>query len=86
MYQQAVAESEKQQKINAVEEIQHSTHARSIKEKFERGEIVTASDDEIDNKPKAEKPDEEVIAAGMLIFYNITKNFFIFNFDELISR
>ncbi|XP_044013619.1 uncharacterized protein PF11_0213 isoform X4 [Aphidius gifuensis] len=65
MYQQAVAESEKQQKINAVEEIQHSTHARSIKEKFERGEIVTASDDEIDNKPKAEKPDEEVIAAGI---------------------
>lgn len=64
MYQQAVAESERVTKINPTEEIQHSTHARSIKERFERGEPIAASDDENDAKPKQEKPDEEVIAAG----------------------
>ncbi|XP_014615679.1 PREDICTED: uncharacterized protein LOC106793337 isoform X4 [Polistes canadensis] len=66
MYQQAVAGSERVTKINAAEEIQHSTHARSIKERFERGEPIAASDDETDNtKPKPEKADEEVIAAGI---------------------
>ncbi|KAG7190562.1 hypothetical protein KM043_006655 [Ampulex compressa] len=65
MYQQAVAGSERVTKINAAEEIQHSTHARSIKERFERGEPIAASDDEIDSKPKPEKADEEVIAAGI---------------------
>lgn len=64
MYQQAVAGSDRVTKINAAEEIQHSTHARSIKERFERGEPIAASDDEIDSKPKPEKADEEVIAAG----------------------
>ncbi|OAD53257.1 Xin actin-binding repeat-containing protein 2 [Eufriesea mexicana] len=64
MYQQAVAGSERVTKINAAEEIQHSTHARSIKERFERGEPIAASDDETDSKPKPEKADEEVIAAG----------------------
>ncbi|XP_070155457.1 microtubule-associated protein futsch isoform X3 [Polyergus mexicanus] len=66
MYQQAVAGSDRVTKINAAEEIQHSTaHARSIKERFERGEPIAASDDEIDSKPKPEKADEEVIAAGI---------------------
>ncbi|XP_025154326.1 uncharacterized protein LOC105188955 isoform X18 [Harpegnathos saltator] len=66
MYQQAVAGSDRVTKINAAEEIQHSTHARSIKERFERGEPIAASDDETDNsKPKPEKADEEVIAAGI---------------------
>ncbi|XP_043600495.1 uncharacterized protein LOC122575522 isoform X15 [Bombus pyrosoma] len=65
MYQQAVAGSERVTKINAAEEIQHSTHARSIKERFERGEPIAASDDETDSKPKPEKADEEVIAAGI---------------------
>lgn len=64
MYQQAVAGSDRVTKINAAEEIQHSTHARSIKERFERGEPLGASDDETDSKPKPEKADEEVIAAG----------------------
>ncbi|KOC63684.1 Xin actin-binding repeat-containing protein 2 [Habropoda laboriosa] len=64
LYQQAVAGSERVTKINAAEEIQHSTHARSIKERFERGEPIAASDDETDSKPKPEKADEEVIAAG----------------------
>lgn len=64
MYQQAVAGSDRVTKINAAEEIQHSTHARSIKERFERGEPIAASDDETDSKPKPEKADEEVIAAG----------------------
>ncbi|XP_014225437.1 uncharacterized protein LOC106651448 isoform X10 [Trichogramma pretiosum] len=67
MYQQAVADSDKIQKINAVEEIQHSTNARSIKERFERGEPIAAtSDEEIENaKNKSEKPDEEILAAGI---------------------
>ncbi|KAK2586141.1 hypothetical protein KPH14_001411 [Odynerus spinipes] len=65
MYQQAVAGSERVTKINAAEEIQHSTHARSIKERFERGEPIATSDDETDSKPKPEKADEEVIAAGI---------------------
>ncbi|XP_029671489.1 microtubule-associated protein futsch isoform X11 [Formica exsecta] len=66
MYQQAVAGNDRVTKINAAEEIQHSTaHARSIKERFERGEPIATSDDEIDSKPKPEKADEEVIAAGM---------------------
>lgn len=66
MYQQAVAGNDRVTKINAAEEIQHSTaHARSIKERFERGEPIAASDDEIDSKPKPEKADEEVIAAGI---------------------
>ncbi|XP_043467370.1 uncharacterized protein LOC122501725 isoform X3 [Leptopilina heterotoma] len=62
LYQQAVADSERITKVNAVEEIQHATNARSIKEKFERGESIPASDDVNENK---EKPDEEVIAAGI---------------------
>ncbi|XP_032675385.1 uncharacterized protein LOC116846087 isoform X2 [Odontomachus brunneus] len=65
MYQQAVAGSDRVTKINAAEEIQHSTHARSIKERFERGEPIAVSDDETDSKPKPEKADEEVIAAGI---------------------
>ncbi|XP_076394661.1 uncharacterized protein LOC100877689 isoform X12 [Megachile rotundata] len=66
MYQQAVAGSERVTKINPAEELQHSsTHARSIKERFERGEPIAASDDETDSKPKPEKADEEVIAAGI---------------------
>lgn len=66
MYQQAVAGNDRVTKINAAEEIQHSaTHARSIKERFERGEPIAASDDETDSKPKPEKADEEVIAAGI---------------------
>ncbi|XP_011871600.1 PREDICTED: uncharacterized protein LOC105564096 isoform X2 [Vollenhovia emeryi] len=66
MYQQAVAGSDRVTKINAAEEIQHSTtHARSLKERFERGEPIAASDDENDSKPKPEKADEEVIAAGI---------------------
>ncbi|XP_072759537.1 uncharacterized protein [Anoplolepis gracilipes] len=66
MYQQAVAGNDRVTKINAAEEIQHSsTHARSIKERFERGEPIAASDEEIDSKPKPEKADEEVIAAGI---------------------
>ncbi|KAL0114287.1 hypothetical protein PUN28_011518 [Cardiocondyla obscurior] len=66
MYQQAVAGSDRVTKINAAEEIQHSTtHARSLKERFERGEPIAASDDEADSKPKPEKADEEVIAAGI---------------------
>ncbi|XP_018392111.1 PREDICTED: uncharacterized protein LOC108771354 [Cyphomyrmex costatus] len=65
MYQQAVAGSDRVTKINAAEEIQHSTtHARSLKERFERGEPIAASDDETDSKPKPEKADEEVIAAA----------------------
>lgn len=64
MYQQAVAGSDRVTKINAAEEIQHSTHTRSIKERFERGEPIAAADDETDSKPKPEKADEEVIAAG----------------------
>ena len=70
LYQQAVADSERVTKINAVEEIQHTTNARSIKERFERGEPIAAtSDDEQDGAParannKAEKPDEEILAAG----------------------
>ncbi|KZC11107.1 LIM domain and actin-binding protein 1 [Dufourea novaeangliae] len=64
MYQQAVAGSDRVTKINPAEELQNSsTHARSIKERFERGEPIAASDDETDNKPKPEKADEEVIAA-----------------------
>ncbi|KAK0182402.1 hypothetical protein PV327_000546 [Microctonus hyperodae] len=65
MYQQAVATSERVTKINPAEEIQCSTHARSIKEKFERGEPIADSDDQDDNKVKQEKPDEDVIAAGI---------------------
>uniref|UniRef100_A0A0C9RW42 LIMA1_2 protein n=1 Tax=Fopius arisanus TaxID=64838 RepID=A0A0C9RW42_9HYME len=65
MYQQAVATSEKVTKINPAEEIQNSTLARSIKERFERGEPIIVDEDETDNKPKAEKPDEDVIAAGI---------------------
>lgn len=67
LYQQAVADSERVTKVNAVEEIQHATNARSIKEKFERGESIPASDDVNENKSKQEKPDEEVIAAGKII-------------------
>ncbi|XP_043272863.1 xin actin-binding repeat-containing protein 2 isoform X12 [Venturia canescens] len=66
MYQQAVAESERITKAAPTEEIQHSTHARSIKERFERGEPIAPSDGEAEaNKLKQEKPDEEVIAAGI---------------------
>ncbi|XP_020290731.1 uncharacterized protein LOC109858150 isoform X9 [Pseudomyrmex gracilis] len=66
MYQQAVAGNDRVTKINAAEEIQHSTtHARSLKERFERGEPIATSDDETDSKPKPEKADEEVIAAGI---------------------
>ncbi|XP_076295315.1 uncharacterized protein LOC143216287 isoform X11 [Lasioglossum baleicum] len=66
MYQQAVAGSDRVTKINPAEELQNSSaHARSIKERFERGELIAASDDETDNKPKPEKADEEVIAAGI---------------------
>ncbi|XP_033208661.1 uncharacterized protein LOC117167665 isoform X13 [Belonocnema kinseyi] len=65
LYQQAVADSERVTKINAAEEIQHATNARSIKEKFEKGEPIATSDDENDGKLKQEKPDEEVIAAGI---------------------
>lgn len=77
LYQQAVADSEKVTKINPAEEIQHATNARSIKEKFERGETLVQSDeDEISpkNKHQQEKPDEEVIAAGpmCLLFYEFT--------------
>lgn len=64
MYQQAVAGSDRVTKINAAEEIQHTTNARSIKERFERGEPIAASDEETDSKPKPEKADEEMIAAG----------------------
>lgn len=65
MYQQAVAGNDRIMKINAAEEIQHSTnHARTLKEKFERGELIATSDDETESKPKQEKADEEVIAAG----------------------
>lgn len=71
LYQQAVADSERITKVNAVEEIQHATNARSIKEKFERGESIPASDDVNENK---EKPDEEVIAAGKIV------HFFFFTF------
>ena len=66
MYQQAVAESERITKTNPTEEIQHSTHARSIKERFERGEPIATSDGEDDSKPKQDKADEEVIAAGKI--------------------
>lgn len=66
MYQQAVAGSDRITKINAAEELQYSTnHARSLKEKFERGEPIMASDDEMENKAKSEKADEEVLAAGI---------------------
>lgn len=77
MYQQAVAGSERVTKINAAEEIQHSTHARSIKERFERGEPIAASDDETDSKPKPEKADEEVIAAGAF-YIPVTSNVYIY--------
>lgn len=73
MYQQAVAGNDRITKINAAEEIQHSTHARSIKERFERGEPIPASDDEVDSKPKPEKADEEVIAAGTDWFLSISR-------------
>lgn len=64
-YQQAVADSERVTKINAAEEIQHATNARSIKERFERGEPIAAtSDDEQDKQLKDDKPDEELLAAG----------------------
>ncbi|CAD6228633.1 GSCOCG00006471001-RA-CDS, partial [Cotesia congregata] len=72
LYQQAVATSERVTKINPAEEFQCTpAHARSIKEKFERGEPITSSnEDEADsnstsNKIKQEKPDEDVIAAGI---------------------
>ncbi|XP_074103874.1 uncharacterized protein LOC141530585 isoform X1 [Cotesia typhae] len=72
LYQQAVATSERVTKINPAEEFQCTpAHARSIKEKFERGEPITSSNaDEADsnstsNKIKQEKPDEDVIAAGI---------------------
>lgn len=68
MYQQAVADSERVTKINAADEIQHTTNARSIKERFERGEpIAAASDEEQEGKLKGEKPDEEILAAGTYI-------------------
>lgn len=68
MYQQAVADSERITKINAVEEIQHTTNARSIKERFERGEPIASNsdDEEVDKNNKADKPDEEILAAGTL--------------------
>lgn len=76
LYQQAVATSERVTKINPADEIQCTTaHARSIKEKFERGEPITCSnEDEADsnstsNKIKQEKPDEDVIAAGKTFFF-----------------
>ncbi|XP_011505053.1 PREDICTED: protein-methionine sulfoxide oxidase MICAL3 isoform X3 [Ceratosolen solmsi marchali] len=69
LYQQAVADSERVMKINAAEEIQHATNARSIKERFERGEPIAAtSDEELEAgapKPRVEKPDEEILAAGI---------------------
>ncbi|XP_012257502.2 xin actin-binding repeat-containing protein 2 isoform X13 [Athalia rosae] len=70
MYQQAVAESERVTKINAAEEIQEiqqTAHARSIKERFERGEPIAANDDENpeDKFKHQDRPDEEVIAAGI---------------------
>jgi hypothetical protein len=68
LYQQAVADSERVTKINPAEEIQHATNARSIKERFERGEpIAVMSDDDQETaapKPWGEKPDEEILAAG----------------------
>lgn len=85
MYQQAVAGSERVTKINAAEEIQHSTHARSIKERFERGEPIAASDDETDSKPKPEKADEEVIAAGNFFFF-LFYSFIHFSFVLFFSR
>ena len=71
LYQQAVADSERVTKINAMEEIQHSTNARSIKERFERGEPIATSDDEENHGKhiKPEKPDEEVIAAGNMAYF-----------------
>lgn len=78
LYQQAVADSERITKINAAEEIQHATNARSIKERFERGEPIAAmSDDEQDaiSKTKAENQDEEILAAGTCYF--MFKNLYI---------
>ncbi|XP_058802554.1 xin actin-binding repeat-containing protein 2 isoform X14 [Phymastichus coffea] len=65
MYQQAVADSERVTKINAAEEIQHTTNARSIKERFERGEPIGSTCDEEIEKNKVDKPDEEILAAGI---------------------
>lgn len=72
MYQQAVAESERVTKINAseeIQEIQQSAHARSIKERFERGEPIAANEDgDSEDKFKhQDRADEEVIAAGKCI-------------------
>lgn len=89
MYQQAVADSERVTKINALEEIQHSTNARSIKERFERGEPIATSDDEDNSgKPKPEKPDEEVIAAGKHIFSNSSFQliFNLFNLNNWTNK
>lgn len=71
MYQQAVAESERVTKINAseeIQEIQQTAHARSIKERFERGEPIAANEDENpeDKFKHQDRADEEVIAAGKL--------------------
>ncbi|XP_046735433.1 uncharacterized protein LOC124404940 isoform X14 [Diprion similis] len=70
LYQQAVAESERVTKINAAEEIQEiqqSAHARSIKERFERGEPIAANDDENSEEKfkHQDRAEEDVIAAGI---------------------
>lgn len=73
MYQQAVADSEKVTRINAVEEIQHATNARSIKERFERGEPIAATSDDEQDKQKGDKPDEEILAAGWFFNFGFFK-------------
>ncbi|XP_046409997.1 uncharacterized protein LOC124174678 isoform X14 [Neodiprion fabricii] len=70
LYQQAVAESERVTKINAAEEIQEiqqSAHARSIKERFERGEPIAANNDENSEEKfkHQDRAEEDVIAAGI---------------------
>ena len=72
LYQQAVADSERVTKINAAEEIQHATNARSIKERFEKGKPISHSDDEDESKTK-ENLDEDVFAAGKFFFISYRK-------------
>ncbi|XP_012287832.1 uncharacterized protein LOC105703765 [Orussus abietinus] len=79
MYQQAISGNDNISKTNAAEEIGCAVNARSIKERFEKGEIILPSGDDNTNKPSAEKPDEEVIAAGIgresrLLFLKLDAN------------
>lgn len=75
-YENAVAESERS---NVKKDIEiRSEKARTIKEKFEKGEVLPdESDEELDKKAAPKNEDVDVFEAGILLylFLNFNLNF-----------